>query len=500
VMRYPRAFPALLLLSVALAPDARAQGTAGATGLLLAGDAAERAAPAVGRLRVELSDLLQGATESGALYSAIVVSIDRGDTLFALNPDLPLAPASNMKIYTTGAALYYLGPGFRHSTRLMIDGDVRDGVLHGNVILYGTGDPAISDRLLGQATGPFILMADALREIGVSAVAGDVIGDGSWFDAEWLAPNWESDDRMSWYAAPVGALSFAENVVRVRVQPGAQPGDSARVTTLPATIGLALRNEVATVASGPTRVSFDHQGDAIVVRGTIRRAHRGVERTMPVADPANYAAAALRAVLEDHGIAVAGRTRSDPYPATGARVIAEHRSPPLSSLAAVTNRVSHNLFAEALLKTLGRTTAGEGSFAAGAAAVEAFLAAEMPDVRPWVSVIDGSGLSRPNRVTTRATVTLLDYLWRSDHAGPFVASLPQAGRADGLRRMYDLPAAGNVRAKTGTISGVSALSGYVTAENGERLVFSIVCNRAPRSWRAKSVEDAFATSLAGFTR
>jgi D-alanyl-D-alanine carboxypeptidase/D-alanyl-D-alanine-endopeptidase (penicillin-binding protein 4) len=114
--------------------------------------------------------------------------------------------------------------------------------------------------------------------------------------------------------------------------------------------------------------------------------------------------------------------------------------------------------------------------------------------------VDGSGLSRPNRATTGATVALLEHLWRDELAGPFVASLPEAGDAQGLKRMYGTAAAGNLRAKTGTIRGVSALSGYVTAANGENLVFSIISNSVPRSWRSKSVEDRVAVRLAEFTR
>lgn len=475
------------------ATDAPAQAHAESEPLRLA------VQPAVLELRGDLDAILDAATSPGATYTALVTSLDRRDTLYARSPDALLAPASNMKLFTTAAALYYLGPDFRYSTYLLIDGEVRDGTLIGDVILHGSGDPSISGRLLGDATAPLREMAGALRGMGITAVQGDVIGDGSVFDSEWLAPAWEEDDRMSWYAAPIGGLNFAENMVRVTVQPG-ETGGPARISTRPATVGLAIRSEVVTRTSGATRVVFDHEPGGIVVRGTIRRGHGGVTRTMPVVDPANYAAAALRAVLEEEGITVGGETRSGLHHGVRPRVVAEHRSPALREIAMVTNHVSHNLFAEALVKTLGRTVAGEGSFLAGGGAVRDFIRAET-SVRPGaVVVFDGSGLSRPNRASPSATVALLEHLWRSDLGDEFLSTLPEAGDAEGLKRMYDTAAAGNLRAKTGTIRSVSALSGYVKAANGEQLAFSIIANGLPASWRAKSVEDRVGVRLAEFSR
>lgn len=475
------------------AADARAQANAESEPLPLA------VQPAVLQLRGELDAILDGATTSGAHYTALVTSLDRGDTLYARSPHAQLAPASNMKLFTTAAALYYLGPDFRYSTYLMIDGEVRSGTLYGNVVLHGSGDPSISGRMLGEATAPLREMTAALRRIGIAAVEGDVIGDGSVFDSEWLAPAWEDDDRMSWYAAPIGGLNFAENMVRVTVRPG-EVGGAARISTRPATIGLAIRSEVVTRASGATHVVFGHEPGGIVVRGTIRRGHGGVTRTMPVVDPANYAASALRALLEEEGITVSGQTRSGPHRGSRPRVVAEHRSPTLREIVTVTNHVSHNLFAEALVKTLGSTIAGQGGFLAGGGAVRDFIRAETSVGPGEVLVFDGSGLSRPNRATAAATVALLEQLWRGDLGDEFLATLPEAGKADGLKRMYDTPAAGNLRAKTGTIRHVSALSGYVTAANGERLAFSIIANGLPASWRAKSVEDRVGVRLAEFSR
>jgi serine-type D-Ala-D-Ala carboxypeptidase/endopeptidase (penicillin-binding protein 4) len=456
---------------------------------------------------------LVGAVGPGSRYGLLVVSLERGDTLFSLNPDLPLSPASNMKLYSTAAALYYLGSEYRYLTYLLADGEIEDGVLRGNVTLFGTGDPSISRRLLPATSAAFRALADSLHARGVREIAGDLIGDGSYFDANWLGDRWASYDRLAWYAPPVGALSFAENLVTIQVAPGARAGEPARIRTDPATQEFAIRNRVRTVASGATRVHVRHADEAVVVEGQIRRGHRPLSYNVPVVDPANYAAAGFREVLRERGIHVRGSVRSDHDPvrltapfgaarttAVTTHIVATHTSAPLRDLASVTNHVSQNLFAEALLKTAGRVALGEGSFEAGTRVLMHFLENEVGAATGGVALYDGSGLSHANRTTARATVELLDFMARTEMAAAFEQSLPVAGRADGLRRMFGTPAAGRLRAKTGTLTGVSSLSGYVISADGERLAFSIIGNDLANRARAKQTEDAIGARLAAFQR
>jgi D-alanyl-D-alanine carboxypeptidase/D-alanyl-D-alanine-endopeptidase (penicillin-binding protein 4) len=473
---------------------------------------------AVSALRNDLRALIRAPGWSSARYGVLVVSLDRGDTLFSLNPDVPLAPASNMKLYSTAAALYYLGPNFRYSTYVLGDGEVRDSVLTGDLILYGTGDPSISGRMLSGATSVLRSLADSLRAHGIREVQGDVVGDGSYYDDVRLGDAWNPDDLMAWYGAPISALSFAENMISVRVLPGSAPGQPARVVTTPATQGFAVANQVRTVATGGTLVRFERGENQLILRGQIRRGHPGVARGMPVVDPAGFSAAAFRSALENQGIRVRGDVRVARSPdesavtlasprtaASGAaspppRVLAVHLSPPLSEIVSVTNHISHNLFAEALLKLVGRVALGEGSFEAGGRAIRYLLECETETDSAALHIVDGSGLSRLNRVTARSTIHLLDYMTRSDVWEPYSASLPEAAGRQGLRRMHGTPAAGNLRAKTGTIQNVSALSGYVRTANGERLAFSIIANDVPSTWRAKRIEDAIGARLAAFRR
>lgn len=468
----------------------------------------------VARLARDIHGILREPGWDRARFGVLVVSLDRGDTLFSLNPDLPLAPASNLKLYSTAAALYYLGPDFRYSTYLLADGPVENGVLQGDLVLYGTGDPAMSGRLLPGSTTALQALADTLASRGVREVTGDLVGDGSYFDSQWIGDGWKDADRMSWYAAPIGALGVAENMVTLRVTPGAA-GAPARVSTSPETRELAVVNQVRTVAGSGASVQFAHGDQTIVVTGRIGRGHAGVVRGLPVTDPANYAAAVLRDLLANRGIAVRGRVREveDPTgsrvglarPSAGGaeppRVLAVHLSPPLSELITVTNHLSHNLFADALLKTVGRVALGEGTFAGGARAVQYFLECETGADTARFRVVDGSGLSRFNRTTARNTIQLLDFMARSAEEEAFRLSLPEAGDPRGLRRrMQATAAAGNLRAKTGTIQHVSSLSGYVRAADGERLAFSIIANDIPSPARGKRIEDAIGARLASFRR
>lgn len=471
---------------------------------------AAAAPPAAGQddgiaaLERDLRRLVRAAGPA-ASYGVLVVSLERGDTLFSHDADVPLTPASNMKLYSTAAALFYLGPAFRFQTYVLAEGEVRDGVLHGDLVLYGTGDPSIG-RGAPTAQPTFRALADSLRARGIHHVAGDVVGDGSYFDDRWIAGGWTSYDRSAWYAPPVGALSFGENRVALRIRPGASAGAPARLSTEPATEGLAVVNRVRTVSRGETRIALRHGAEALVVEGQIRSGHGGLRREIPVVDPANYAAAALGAALRERGIRVSGGTRSRyaapaaPAGAGSRRVLAIHASAPLHEISSVTNHVSHNLFAESLHKAAGRALVGEGSFDAGARVILRFLADEVGADTARLRVLDGSGLSAGNRLTARATVQLLEFMARSELAAAFQGSLPSAGSAQGLRRMFGTPAAANLRAKTGTLRGVSSLSGYVRSADGEQLAFSIIANGVAERARAKATEDAVGRRLAAFRR
>ncbi|MEX2283342.1 MAG: D-alanyl-D-alanine carboxypeptidase/D-alanyl-D-alanine-endopeptidase [Gemmatimonadota bacterium] len=469
---------------------------------------------AVASLRADLAQLIR----SPGSWSVTVVSLDRGDTLFSHSPDLLLAPASNMKLFTSAAALYYLGPHYRYNTFLLADGVIENGILKGDLIIYGTGDPTISDRF-GQKMAVWNAFADTLAALGVREVHGNIVADASYFGGSGAAAGWQENYMNASYAASASALSFAENIATIYITPSAQPGSPPEVKLIPGGQGIGIVNEATTVAGRrswihASRTSYD---GPIIVRGQIGKSTLGVTKTVPVSDPASWAAAVMRETLQKRGVAVTGQVIAVQVPGesplTGrtvfapafsdkppVRVLAIHESPPLFDILEVVNKKSHNLLAEQTLRTVGRVALGDGTVEAGARAIMHLLQAETGSATPAVQIYDGSGLSVLNRVSTRSVVHLLSFMAKSAMAEDYMATLPEAGKADGLRRMYRTGAEHNLRAKTGTIDNVSALSGYVRAANGERLAFSIISNDVPSTFRAKRIEDQIGARLAAFDR
>lgn len=468
-------------------------------------------------LDADLREIIGRPGWSGPAWSVMVRSLDRGDTLFSFGGETPLTPASNMKLFTTAAALYYLGPHFRYNTFLMATGPVRDGIVDGDLVLYGTGDPTFSSRF-GDNLRVWKAFADTLQAMGVREVRGGIIGDGSYFTGSGAGEGWQQSYMNASYAASAGALSFAENVARLQISPAAQAGWRPEVTLIPGGEGIAIVNQATTSAGGSTRISamrVAYDGP-IVVRGQIGRGAQPVQRSVPVSDPARFAAATFRDVLVQREITVHGSlsspTTSEESPITGrsvfapaldsqapVRVIAVHTSEPILDILTIINKRSHNLMAEQVLRTVGRVAVGEGSVEGGRRAIEHMLEREgyrTDDLR----VYDGSGLSVLNRASAGALIDVMALMAESPMWPYYWETLPEAGASDGLRRMYRTGAEGNLRAKTGTIDRVSALSGYVTSSNGERLAFSIISNNVPSTWMAKRVEDAIGARLAQFER
>jgi D-alanyl-D-alanine carboxypeptidase/D-alanyl-D-alanine-endopeptidase (penicillin-binding protein 4) len=470
-------------------------------------------------LRAELQRLVTHTGWNGDAWSVLAVSLDNGDTLFAHNAERSLAPASNVKLFTTAAALYFLGPDFRYTTFLMADGDIADGMLIGDLVLYGTGDPTIADRF-GTRRSVWQAFADTLLALGVTRVTGDVVGDASYFGGSGTGEGWQTSYMNASYAAPASALSYAENVATVQVKPGVAAGMPPEVSLVPGGEGIAMRNEATTVAGGRSsiRVARSAYDGPVVVSGRIARGAAPIVRAVVVSDPERFAAAALRYELQERGIAVDGAVRSartpEESPVTGRsvfapafeqraplRVVAVHTSPPLIDILSIINHKSHNQMAEQALRTVGRVVTGSGTVDGGARGVQAMMVQQLGGpADPALHIADGSGLSVLNRASAASFVRLLDAMARSPMWTAYQSTLPQAGAPGGLRRMYRTAAEGNLRAKTGTINHVSALSGYVQAANGERIAFSIISNNVPSTWRAKRIEDGIGSRLAAFDR
>lgn len=452
-------------------------------------------------LQSDLATLLDSRTRQGK-WGAMVISITRGDTLFSHGADERLVPASTMKLFTSALALEKLGPDHTFNTDVLRDGPLdASGTVHGNLVLRGDGDPALSPRFVrGGPEASMQLLARFTAGAGVKHVTGDLIADASAFESRRIPEGWLNRYSGAGYAAPFSALSLNENIVIVGVMPG-KNGD-ANVYLEPATRGMKITNTVRLVAGSGARITARRLGDdQVLVSGTIGARSAGVRYQLVVGDPPTFTTGAFRAALEAQGIVIDGAIRSAPTP-LGATLVSSLPSPPLARLVSAMNRESINHYAELLWRDAARGAdrTSIGSAENANASLQSFLVKQVGASADAVTATDGSGLSVLDRVTPRALVQLLDHAHHASWGSAFHASLPVAGESELLRhRMRTTPAQGNLHAKTGTTNDVIGLSGYVTAENGEILAFAFIYNGNDR-WHARETIDAMGPTMAAFSR
>jgi len=505
ITRTPRAILALLaaLATATAAPAAPAQAAPNlaphaakdATGHVTTRGAAELAA--------RIDAILARPALRRADWGIEVRDAATGRALYQRSADRLFIPASNLKLLVTSTAAHLLGPEYRYRTTLYGTGALQGGVLQGDLVLYGRGDPLISDRGGRRRTAVWEEMADSLLARGIRRVTGGVVADDSYFEPGHLRPDWEQYDLRWWYAAPVGALGFNDNSVQIQIAPGAA-GERARVSWQPESEYVEVENRTVTVAAGRPRTA-----DLERVPGTRRiRAYGQVPagsgtdvEYFAVASGAEYAGTTFRETLERKGISLGRadiRVVSDPARSeiTAATPLASHLSDPLPRVIAPILLNSQNWIAETLLKTVGREARGEGSWEAGLAAERDFLTRVVGIDSADFRLRDGSGLSAGNLVTPRAFVKLLGYIHRTPEMSIVRASLPVAGREGSLRsRFGDLP--GRVAAKTGYIGNVDSLSGFVTTDEGRTVIFSIIANKSGQpSARMKAGIDDVVRAIA----
>ena len=438
----------------------------------------------------------------GGTWGGMVVSLTRGDTLYAANAGELMLPASTMKLLTSAIAFDRFGPTYQFSTDALREGTVVDGTLSGNLYLRGDGDPALSGKFLtGGPEAPMNRLADLVAQQGIKHVTGDIVGDATGFDDQKIPEGWLTRYLQAGYAARVSALSLNENLVAVAVTPAAA-GKPATVRLEPSTSAIPLVANVRTVAGGGARLSFRKQGNGtITANGSIGSRTSTRRYVYIVEDPASFATGAFLNALIARGVKVDGGIRLGRTPPTATK-IASLLSPPLASMIAAMNRESINHYAELLFRNAARGPQRDavGTVANASAVLDTFFASKIGVDTSRLIFADGSGLSTFDRVTPRAQVQLLGYAHRAPW-GPWLhSSLPVAGDSELLRRrMRNTPAEGNLHAKTGTTNDVIALAGYVTAVNGEVLAFSFLYNGRDR-WTAKAMIDVMSETLADFGR
>jgi D-alanyl-D-alanine carboxypeptidase/D-alanyl-D-alanine-endopeptidase (penicillin-binding protein 4) len=470
-------------------------------------------------LRARIRDIIAQPEFASSRVAIKVASLDTGRVLFEQDSRKWMQPASNMKLYTVAAALDRLTADYRFVTSVYAPARPdAAGTVRGDLVVYGRGDPTFAVRFNPEGNTDYAFAIDALAAdvfaAGVRRVEGDLVGDESYFTGSPIPSGWEWDDLQWYYGAEVSALTVNDNSVDLSVKPGASVGSPARIALGPSTPLVTIIDRTNTSERGSTRdlsVTRLLGQNTIEIRGRLPLDDRGYTASLAVSRPAMLFASLLRAALERRGVVFTGQTRTvdargraeKPLPVSSLVEIATRKSPPLSVIAAQTLKPSQNLYAELLLRTLGKVSGPPdpklSTGEAGEQAVAKFLTQAGIDPSGLV-MNDGSGLSRSDLVTADTTVQLLVYMNRHRFGSEFRLALPVAGVDGTLRnRMKGTPAQGNVRAKTGTLGTATSLSGYVFSAAGERLVFSLMINNPPRDANPRTeFTDAVAVLLASF--
>ena len=487
-VRAPRLVAILAVLTLLLEPMAEAQSkkkkkTTPKKKTTTSKKAAPKpAAPAgpVGRTFEErLASLVNSGVARGANSSIQVVELESGRVVAERNPHTAIAPASNMKLFTTAAAIDLLKPSFEVTTGVYARGNIdATGTLDGDVRFVGRGDPTIGGRFHdGSATAVIQDWAADLKAAGIKTIGGDLVFEHGYFDLDYVHPTWPVDQLTAWYEAPVAAFSMQEGCIEVRVLPS-RAGGQCVVQLEPPTSYVQVENSCKTGRGYPfiTR----HRGsNTIIVRGGVPARSGRTEVFITVENPVHYFAAVTNETLQRAGIRIQGKIVLTPRDTrTDWRLVTRH-STPLSILVYVINKKSQNHYAEQVLKILGAEMRKEGSWAAGNAEVKEWLTTKVGVPPNEFMPADGSGMSRDNRASANSFIRVLRYMWKSPWREEFVSSLPYTGDPDSKfgNRLRRPPFARQVYAKTGYISGVIGLSGYVHAQSGKVYAFSFLFNR-----------------------
>jgi D-alanyl-D-alanine carboxypeptidase/D-alanyl-D-alanine-endopeptidase (penicillin-binding protein 4) len=474
------------------------------SGLALLAGSAVTSVPVAAEDRATLTGDLDAILDNPALAGAdvglVVRAADGGDVLYRRDGAIRQQPASNAKLVTSAAALEILGPDFRFDTTVGATGRRSGPVQHGDLFLRSTGDPTM-------LAADYDTLAAAVAASGVRLVTGRLVADDTAFDDVRLGSSWAWDDEPFSYDAQVSALTaspdtdFDAGSVIVRVTPAA-PGSPARVETVPPTDYVRIASTAVTGAPGSgssITIDREHGTNTMVVTGSIAAGASPVQDWMAVWDPTGYAASLFRAALTAHGVRVLGPTTRGATP-PGTTTLASRRSMTLRELLVPFLKLSNNLHAEILVKAMGRARSNQGTWSAGLAAVRTVLPGLGIDPKA-LFLVDGSGLSRMDQLAPDQIAALLVAARGRPWFPAWYDALPIAGVADRMvggtlrSRMAGTPAAGNVHAKTGSLTGVSALSGYVTAADGRPLVFSMITNNTVAG-SPRPIEDAVAVRLA----
>ena len=455
----------------------------------------------VQRLQAEIEATLSDRPFASSNVGVKIVSLATGEVLYEKDVEKLYHPASTMKLITAAAALVKLSPNYRFHTTLYVD-RLEDGRVLGNIYLKGSGDPVFNSNDLEK-------IVERLVEMDLKDFQGDMVVDETYFDTIRWGKGWMWDDGpIGGYFSHLSALTINHNGVLVRVLPGTEIGDPVSVRLDPSTQYMKIINEGTTAAASEKvqlkikRKSEPAEENVLMIDGAMIIGQAEINRRVDVLDPALYCGTLLREMLAKRGVSLQGKVRYGEVP-EGAAEITVHVSPPLSRILWEMNKPSDNLIAELLLKTIGAELKGiPGTGQKGLQAINEFLVEIGMDTGHY-ALADGSGVSRYNLVTAALLTDLLVYMFHNFVVMPeYVASLPVGG-VDGTltRRMRGMTAEGVLRAKTGTLRGITTLAGYTTTADGETVAFSILVSNYLGSANPRRVlQDKIGDILTRFSR
>lgn len=470
--------------------------------------------PGAGKARIaalgrDLDAIIADRNFADATWGVSIVSCETGEVLYRHDDERNRQVASNIKLLTTATALERLGPDYRFTTSLLIDGQIDStGYLHGSLIVRTLGDPSLAPSY---GIDPRLVLAGwarALDSLKIRTV-DNIIVDASALDNTPFAPGWAWDDVPFGFSAPISAASIWENSVEVRVVPGAHAGDPVAVELHPTTGYVKLQTTAITTRNDSASTLDIRRllGSATIsVAGNIAVGSEPYVESVSINSPPLFMATIVAEELGRNGIEVRGRALDlaeipTPIDLSRLRVAAVYTSPPLAAIIGAINKQSLNLGAEMLLRTLDRVIGGAGTTAGGVEEVRHFLQRSGVDPE-HLRVVDGSGLSRVDMISPADITTLLRAMSRSRNAEVYMRSLPIAG-VDGTlaARLRGTLAEGNVYGKTGYLGGVRAISGYARTRDGELLAFSITTNNySVPTVVVNTTHDLMLMRLASFTR
>lgn len=449
------------------------------------------------RLIAEISSILQ-AIDGNAAVGVNIRSMKYGDTLFTKNDHRLFTPASIIKILTAEAALLYLGSEYKFPTTLLTDAEhMQNGVINGNVYLVQSGDPSLTYYDLTD------LMV-TLKSQQIRGINGSVFIDNTAYDENIFGPGWALSDKQSCYGAPISASIVNRNCLSFKVVPAKNPGQLANIIQSPRYYYGDIQNTIVTKKPG-TRSCYiqmnNGSGDAISVGGCMPKGREPWGVSSVVSDIMQYNKSMVHNLFSRYGISVQGSIDAGEAN-RNLLTIAVHHSKPLHTLVNEMLKKSDNIIAGSLLKKMGEFYSKKpGSWENGGAAIKQILAKKASMDASDLTIVDGSGLSRDNKVKPSQMMQVLDFAYHNYGTNyEFISALPIAGRDGTLKnRLHNV--ATKVRAKTGTMSGVVALAGYAISKDKEALAFVIIINgQNGMGWKYREIEDRIVTALTNYSR